>query len=84
MTNPRDAIEAELEDLHSLVRHPGWARFAKRIEGQAENWMAAMRNAKQQEDLLKATYTYLALHDLTKGPDQLIAVLTEQLKRHPK
>ena len=84
MATAFEQIEQELEEFEGLVRHPGWERLAARIRAQADNQMTKMRNAASQEELLKATYTYLALHDLPEAPTLLIRTLREQLKRTPK
>jgi hypothetical protein len=72
-------LREQIEDLMALASSPGWKYLTARIKGQCDAQMQTMRNAKSQEELLKATYTYLALHDLPEAPEMLIRVLTQQL-----
>jgi hypothetical protein len=72
-------LREQIEDLMVLQASPGWEYLCKRLQAQCDQQMSVMRNAKSQEELLKATYTYLALHDLPEAPKMLIQVLTQQL-----
>lgn len=80
----KQQLEQEIEDYESLVHHPGWERLVARIKGNADTQMSKMRNAPSQEELLKATYTYLALHDLPQVPEVILTALRAQLTRLPK
>lgn len=81
MTNEqRNSLQEQIEALQSLLTHPGWNILCKRIRAQADQHMTNMKMATSQESLLKATYTYLALHDLPEAPETMLRVLTQQLQ----
>lgn len=80
----KDELTQEIEALQGLVRSPGWAILTKRIKAQSDVQMTLMRNAKSQDELLKATYTYMALADLPDAPAILIKTLGSKLQEHVK
>ena len=83
MSNITD-LEMQVEALASLLRHPGWVLMSERIKGRAEQAMSDMRNAKSSDDLLRHTYTYMALQDLPSAPRIMVEVMTAQLAAHQK
>lgn len=83
-TAAQNTLKDQIEALQSLISHPGWEYMCGRITAQCEAQMSAMRNAPTQEALLKATYTYLALQDLTKAPQMLLGVMAKQLQTTAK
>jgi hypothetical protein len=80
---PREA-ENNLEALMALNKHPGWALLVEHLKARAENEMSAMRNSPSQDDLLKHTYTYMALADLPNAPALLASVLQMKLQSTKK
>lgn len=66
--NNRQLLEQEAEALQSLLHHPGWEYVMKRMRVKADTAMQGMRGAKTQDDLLKHTYTYLAVTELVNDP----------------
>lgn len=79
MSSP-ESLAQDIEALQSLVRHPGWQFMIKQISNRKEFAMNSMRNAPTQDQLLKHTYTYMALADLAEAPDMLIKTFTQQLQ----
>lgn len=80
---PRDA-EIQLEALMALDKHPGWLMLVDHLKKRSDMEMSAMRNAKTQDELLKHTYTYMALADLPNAPKLLGSVLQQHLTTNKK
>lgn len=76
----KNDLEIQLEALQSLVRHPGWQIVVQQARRNIEASLAKMRNAKDSDELLKHTYTYMAVHDLLEVPDLLMKPLILQLQ----
>lgn len=74
----------ELEALQSLVHHPGWEALTRRMQAQADVQLGAMRNATSSDQLLKHTYTYMAITDMIAAPGVLIKTLAQQLQATKK
>lgn len=74
-----DAV-MQLEALQSLISHPGWHIIADQIKRTADSEFSKMRNAAVQDELLRHTYTYMALLDLLKVPELLMKPLVMQLQ----
>lgn len=72
MASNREQLIQEVEALQSLVRHPGWEILAAQIRASADVAMQKMRNGTTQDELLKNTYTYMALADLPTAPEVMI------------
>lgn len=72
-------MELQLEALIGLVRHPGWKILEQQANKQAEDAMARMRNSKTNDDLLRASITYMAVKDVVSAPETLMKVLTQNL-----
>lgn len=77
-----------LEALESLTRHPGWQIFKQQLDKEVETQLNFMRQAKSQEELLRFTYTYLALKNVVVAPDMMmkplitnLEILNKQLKK---
>lgn len=77
-------IEIQLEALMALDKHPGWLMLVDHLKKRSDMEMSAMRNAKSQDELLKHTYTYMALADLPNAPKLLGSVLQQHLTSHKK
>lgn len=75
-------MERNLEALQHLANHPGWQVLLAHLKGRSDSEMAQMRNAKSQDELLKHTYTYMALADLPNAPALLAGVLKMKLQEH--
>lgn len=71
-TSNRELVIQEVEALQGLLRHPGWDILARQIKASADVAMQSMRNAPTQDELLKHTYTYIALADLPTAPEVMI------------
>lgn len=74
-------LTEQVEALQSLSTHPGWEILCKHLKGRTDVLMTEMKSAPSQEVMLKATYTYLALHDLPAAPAMMLQVLTQQLQQ---
>lgn len=73
-------LEMQLEALQSLLHHPGWAIVTEQAKKTAAQQMSLMRNAPNQDALLKHTYTYMAVTDLLEVPSLLMKPLVQQLQ----
>lgn len=62
--------------LKDLLEHDGWKLLEAQVRKTAADQFTKMRNAGSQDDLLKHTYTYMAMLDLLDSPHLLIKVLT--------
>ena len=75
----RNEVAGQLEAFDSLIRHPGWVLYQERVKMQADSIMQLMERAAGPDELLKLTYTYMALKGLP-NPATLRDVLIQQLK----
>lgn len=73
-------LEMQLEALQSLLHHPGWVIVTEQAKKTAAQQMSLMRNAPSQDELLKHTYTYMAVTDLLEVPSLLMKPLVQQLQ----
>lgn len=80
----RELATQQLEALQGLLRHPGWEVLGGRVRAMAETQLAAMRNAKNSDELLRHTYTYMAFKDLLDAPEMLARTLAQQLQSTQK
>lgn len=72
-------MELQLEAMISLVRHPGWKLLEAAAAKQADEAMARMRNSKSNDELVRASITYMAIKDVMSAPDTIMKVLTQNL-----
>ena len=80
---PREA-ENNLEALTALNKHPGSALSLEHTKPRTENDRSTLRHSRSQDDLLKHTYTYMALADLPNAPALLASVLQMKLQSTKK
>jgi hypothetical protein len=76
-----DELHDKVEAFDSLTRHPGWLLLVDHLQKRASASMSEMRNAKTSDELLRHTYTYMALADLPKAPEMLRDVMAQNLQR---
>lgn len=81
-------ITLQVEALQSLLNHPGWQLVAQLATKQSDEAMKQMRNAKTNDELVRASITYMAIKDVVSAPELLLKVqlqnleaLNKQLKR---
>ncbi len=70
----------QFEALQSLLQHPGWHILHDQMGRNAASAMAQMRNAKGPDELLKHTYTYMAVTDMMTAPDVMMKPLLQFLQ----
>lgn len=76
----KDDVEHQIEALQGLIRSPGWKFLEGHIERRASQMMSEMRNAPNQDALLKSTYTYIALKDVLTAPEVMLKPLVMTLQ----
>lgn len=69
----------QLEALQSLLQHPGWHIIEARIRGDLAQALARMKESKSSDELLRHTYTYIALGEILKTPELLMKPLVMTL-----
>ena len=80
MSPKKDDIVMQFEALQSLLQHPGWHLLKDQMGRTAAQALSEMRNAKCQDDLLKATYTYMAVTDMQSAPEVMMKPLHQYLQ----
>lgn len=80
MNPKKEDILMQFEALQSLLQHPGWHLLQDQMRRNANVALAEMRNAKTQEDLLRHTYTYMAVTDMVSAPDVMMKPLHQYLQ----
>lgn len=70
----------QLEALQQLVQSPGWQLLEQSARKQADNALALMRNAKTNDELVRASITYMAINDVMAAPNTLMKVLVQNLE----
>lgn len=73
-----------LEALQDLDSHPGWSQVRAHLEGKISDALTKMQGAKSPDELLKHTYTYLALRETLGIPDLLQNMLKVRLHNSKK
>ena len=80
MNPKKEDIVMQFEALQSLLNHPGWHLLRDQMGRTAADQLARMRNAPTQDDLLKATYTYMAVTDMQAAPEVMMKPLHQYLQ----
>ncbi len=80
MSPKKEDIVMQFEALQSLLQHPGWHLLQDQMRRNAAQALSQMRNAKTQDDLLKHTYTYMAVSDMMTAPDVMMQPLHQYLQ----
>lgn len=76
----KDDILMQFEALQGLLQHPGWHLLQDQMRKTAASELAKMRNADNQDAMLKATYTYIAVTDMMSAPDVMMKPLHQYLQ----
>lgn len=76
----KDDILMQFEALQSLLQHPGWHLLQDQMRKVSQAELAKMRNAPNQDALLRATYTYMAVTDMMSAPDVMMKPLHQYLQ----